>query len=169
MIKQRSELPHLPPDMIAQVYQSLEERRNINTHSGEDPKFVYEYMAATPKLVEWLHANIDKNADWAVQYFTGKITAHTDWIFDDHKLNYLVDLGGNDIKTHWFDADGNVIHTAVCTLGWYELTVNVPHTVEHVPGWRISVTHNSKLEKLAARAGLVPDQRDSVKDYGFKT
>lgn len=168
MIKHRTELPHLPPDMIAEVYKSLEERRDLNTHTGDDPKYVYEYMAATPKLVEWLQNNIDKHVDWAVQYFTGKITVHTDWVFDDHKLNYLVDLGGDSPKTFWFDADGNVIYTAVCEVGWYELTVNVPHGVEHVPGQRISVTHRSRRDTLATRAGLVRDERDSIKDYGFK-
>jgi hypothetical protein len=46
--------------------------------------------------------------------------------------------------------------------------VNIPHTVEHVSGRRISVTHRSRRDTLADRAGLTRDDRDVVKDYGYK-
>jgi hypothetical protein len=166
MIKHRPELPHLPADMIAEVYTALEERKDLSTHSG--PEFVYEYMSATPALIEWLKANIDNNVDWAVQYFTGTIPAHSDWVFDDRKLNYLVELGEANPDTYWFDKDGKVIYTAKCNVGWYELTVNVPHSVGNVVGRRISVTHRSRRDTLASLTGLVRDERDAIKDYGFK-
>lgn len=168
MIKHRPELPHLPHDMIEEVYKSLDARQNVNTHSGTDPEFVYEYMSATDSLVDWCKKNIDHTVDWAVQYIHGSIPAHADWAFDEHKLNYLVDLGGGQPATHWFDLDGKIIYTANCELGWYELTVNIPHTVEHVSGRRISVTHRSRRDTLADRAGLTRDDRDVVKDYGYK-
>lgn len=168
MIKHRPELPHPPKEIIDEVYKALEARNNVNAYSGEDPYFLYEYMNATDKMIQWCKDNIDKNVDWAVQYFTGDIPAHSDWAFDDHKLNYLVDLGGGSPETYWFDADGKVIYTAVCELGWYELTVNVPHSVGHVSGQRISITHRSKRDTLATRAGLERDERDVIKDYGYK-
>ena len=142
MIKPRPELPHPPKEIIDEVYKALEERKNLNSYSGENPYFLYEYMSATDSLAQWCKKNIDHTVDWAVQYIHGSIPAHADWAFDEHKLNYLVDLGGSSPETYWFDAEGKVIYTAVCELGWYELTVNVPHSVGYVSGKRISIASN---------------------------
>ena len=177
MIKYRPDLPNLPPEMIAEVYKSLEQRKNVSIYSGTDPAFYYEYMDSTEPLLQWCRQHIHKELDWAVQYIHGTIPAHTDWVYSLTKLNYLVTLGEPDPYnplwapplTHWFDKDGNVTHSHLCSLGWQELTVNIPHLVDHVPGKRISVTHRSLYNTMADRGKikLDPNQRESVKDYGF--
>ena len=166
MIIHRNDLPPLPEYLIEEVYKSLEQRKNL--YSYGDLFFLYEHMDATPLLKQWLFSNIDPVKEWSVQYFTGHIPAHTDWIFDDTKLNYLLTLGGKDTYTHWYDDDRNKVFSVKCEPGWHELTVNIPHNVDCVLEPRISITHKSIRDTIGYKVDNTPDRIDlSVKDYGF--
>ena len=177
MIKLRPDLLAVPESMLAEVYKSLEQRKDLTTYTGIDPVFVYEYMAATEPLAQWCKHNINPELDWAVQYIHGTIPAHTDWVYEVTKLNYLVTLGEpspyNPLwpspLTHWFDKDGKVTYTHRCELGWQELTVHIPHLVTHIPGKRISITHRSLYNTLADRGEVeLAEEGESIKNYGFK-
>jgi hypothetical protein len=118
----------LPDDMIALVYQSLEQRRNVVSFS--EPTWEYEYMDVVHDLKIWLNRNIIAKPTWSVQTLRGAIPQHKDWAHDELKLNFLVDPGNPDTTTVWYSDTGELLYEAhLVPRTWNSLAVNVNHTV----------------------------------------
>ena len=122
--------PTLPADVAVEVYRSLEQSKNKKVFAGTD----YAWMDPTPALEHWLNTNISDKLTWGVQYLANKIDAHVDeYVPGGVKLYYLVDVGSNNVHTHWHDAEGNSIYRhCLQAHKWYRMRVDVMHSVDNI-------------------------------------
>ena len=160
--------PRIPEELIQEVYDSLKNPCAYITSGAsiDNKNWQYDFYEPTNALNQWLVDNIQPRGPWrgfAVQTLTGDVPAHTDWPHEATKLLYLVELGGQDIHTSWYqtkqedflkpatNAGGAVVDPSLCTEDnllfraqfethkWYELKVNVLHYVDNIETTRISV------------------------------
>lgn len=58
----------------------------------------------------------------------------------DFAYNYLLEPGGENIKTRWWKDDQVIFSKVFTPLTWHWLNVSVPHDVEKVSSERVSIS-----------------------------
>ena len=56
-------------------------------------------------------------------------------------INYVIDAGGDNVVTKWYDSDDNVIETKVVEeKKWYKMKTDIDHTIEGMTSDRLMLT-----------------------------
>lgn len=130
------DLPKIPENLIDPL-DKIE--LMVNAFPDKDYAHTYASYVVPSKLVEYLQPYFSYPIMVRYQVIKKDLEVHTDIGSDDYKLNYLLDLGGNEVVTKWWDNDEVVHQQLLETNTWYSLNVKVPHNVENVTSPRVSI------------------------------
>lgn len=137
---ERDDLPIIPPDLILPIDTIVTHK---NVFKFLDYAHTYASYLPNKDLVEYIESLFGKRMVVRYQVINNKLKIHTDFNNVDMKLNYMIDPGGDDIATRWWDSlEGNkIVHEVVCEPNkWYNLNIRAPHDVTRVTRPRISIT-----------------------------
>lgn len=138
-------LPHLPNDMIDQLSE-METYDNV----FPDPSVVDTYASYVVKdrLQEWSQSLFDYPVVARWQVSKKDLPVHTDFGIVGFKYHYVLNAGGKNVKTQFWDKDHrNIIYDIVCKPNtWYNLNIDVPHNVVNITEPRIGITIRRKTE-----------------------
>lgn len=115
---------------------NLDEQYNINTS-------VYDQFEVQPEVInaiaEQLSFNIGSN-QVIYQVLRAGIPKHTD-ARRYGIINYVINAGGDNVVTKWYDSDNNVIETRVVEeKKWYKMKTDIDHTIEGMTSDRLMLT-----------------------------
>lgn len=129
-------LPKVPEDLVNEVLKA-EQNPNIFVH----PEYQnYRLHQCTRPINVWAHPLFGWKHIVGVQYMKNNVKIHTDFN-RTVAYNYILDQGGNDVATCFYDSDNNLIERHVIEpFRWHRLNVSTPHSVEGITGTRISIT-----------------------------
>ena len=133
--------PQIPPELISTL------SKNVDDYQTKG--FGLPYQSATEyywwsddnneKINAWCKENISRDMYFAFQ-FMKNLPIHKD-VVTKVKLSYIVDPGGDDVTTTFYDEKRAVTHSYVIEpLRWHVLNVGNFHSVSNVSGQRFSVT-----------------------------
>lgn len=142
MITKKILLPKIPDNIIQEVYNSIESGTN-QAFDGDNAKYrldFYAWIAANNAVQEWCTSNISPDIYWGIQVIDQDMPIHQD-LGTESKFNYIIELGGDNVVTNYYDEEENVIESIVCSAyEWYILNVKIKHDVKNVISRRISIT-----------------------------
>ena len=137
-------IPPIPIDLLPEVYKSL-----LGTNIFVTPNDVYYIYQATPILRDFLSTYFDNQLyNFRVQVIHADTAAHIDHNRND-AINYIVETGGNNVTTSFYDDATVPIESHVINaLRWHTLKVCVKHSVNNITHPRIAVTVHIPWNKL---------------------
>lgn len=133
-------LPRLPNEIIEKINFNFDEYSAPITR-GEPGIYTWS-DSFNQEVNAWCQANICADVYWAFQIIRGDLDAHKD-IGTKTKFVYLLETGGDQVSTRWFDDDHNLVDSIVLEAHrWHILKVDAYHDVVGVkPGaTRFSLT-----------------------------
>lgn len=133
-------LPRIPEHFIPEIYSTIDRGRNI-TYDG--PNIIYKekfekyygWYLMPESLQQWFRQNISPDIYFGIQVITEQMPIHKDVGADpksrtELKFNYLIDTGGNNVRTCYYDQEENLTATYVLEPHvWYMLNVRELHAV----------------------------------------
>ena len=137
-------LPKLPDAIVSEVHSSIEQGVN-RAWEGERAKHkldMYAWIPANDAVQDWCRTNISPDLYWGVQVIDANLPMHKDH-GTEIKFNYIIDQGGSNPITTYYDDNEVVIDSYTMELNsWYILNVAANHGVTGIiPGERrISIT-----------------------------
>lgn len=137
-------VPALSTDLVDEVYKSV-----LGENIFVVPNDTYYIYKATPKLQDFLSNYFDKNLyNFRVQCIRHDIGIHVDHNRNT-AINYIVDCGGQNVETTFYDDFGNITETLVIEkCRWHSLKVDTKHSVSNVKSMRLAVTVHIPWNKL---------------------
>jgi len=132
-------IPKLSDNLLSEIQESIEE--NKNWFFKEDYEY-YQRHEATLKLREWsaIIFHRIKNRKTCVQVVHEGIHIHKD-IARVSTYNYLIDAGGNNVETCFYDDNFSLIKSIkIEPFRWHKLDVSVNHNVINIQRPRIALT-----------------------------
>lgn len=154
LIKFRDNYPQLPNDLIPYVYKSIEGTDLFPNASAIFPGKPTYKLYEQPKIIR----------NWFASEVMPLITSYTGMIEDTklprvmahvitngskiHKdlgkirgLNYILDLGGPNVVTTFYEKDYTKIHSCVLpAFRWHEIQTDVFHHVTNIQTKRVALT-----------------------------
>lgn len=133
-------LPNIPNELI----NSLEE---IETFRNVYPNKSFSHTYASYEVPSRLHEFLCQYFDYSIcvryQIIKNKLPVHIDKGTTE-KFNYIIDPGGEEVKTRWWDDLLDPKHIR-CEFvleknEWYYLNVSLPHDITEIVSPRISIT-----------------------------
>lgn len=93
------------------------------------------------ELSKWCKENISDDVEWGVQLYVGShMPLHVDPGYSV-KLSFIVDLGGDNAVTEFFDKDMNLVYSRVIEPNrWFLIKTDVLHQVRNIESHRFTVT-----------------------------
>ena len=130
------DLPQVPKELILPIEQVLELE---NIFGGKSKN--YTIHEVQDDLRVWLQKIFPNNIKFRYQTLVDGVPIHRDR-GRDTALNYIIDTGGENVQTVWYDKDKvKITHSVILTSGvWHELQVNHYHTVTNIQGRRFAIT-----------------------------
>ena len=106
---------------------------------GDNP--VYSTYRVSDELQTWVQSFFKLPIIVNYQIINGQIPIHKD-IGRTKCWNYLIDVGGPNVATQWWNDDETEVIRSVVFRGhcWYSLNVGIKHNVTNVEGNRIAIT-----------------------------
>jgi len=136
-------LPRLSDNIINEVYNSIDQNSNLWDRETVPLKLnMYNWMPANDVVQDWCKFNISPDLYWGIQVIDANLPMHKDH-GTEIKFNYIIDQGGSNPITNYFDDEGKLIDSyTLMPHTWYILNVAVNHSVLNIePGKkRISIT-----------------------------
>lgn len=132
-------IPKLSDELISEIRESID--KNKNWFFKEDYDY-YKRYEATVKLREWsaIIFHRIKNRKTCVQIVNEGIHIHKD-IARVTTYNYLIDPGGDDVQTCFYDDYHNLIKSVKLEpFRWHRLNVSINHNVINIERPRIALT-----------------------------
>ncbi len=129
--------PSLPESIIQEVYKSTQNPNIFYVQKSQNEYGLYE---ATDLLKEYTHKIFSFQHKTRVQKIHKDLFIHKDF---ERGLayNYLIDLGGDNVETCFFDNDFKLVETHVIKKhAWHTLDVTVFHSVKNVTHPRLAIT-----------------------------
>jgi len=126
--------PKLPAELEEHV-------RNFVLQQTPRPS-TYSWFHADEVISDWCSKNICEARGWGIQVMRHNLEPHCDR-FSKTKINYWIDLGGDNVITSWVDPLDNdvIIESIVCDAKtWYILDVGRTHKVSGLTGHRIGIS-----------------------------
>ena len=139
-------------DYIPQVPQNLiDDLAKIESYENvfPEPEYADHYSShvAQKNLEEWGQQQFDYPVKTRYQLVRQNLPIHEDVGIIGTKYNYLITLGGSNVKTRWWDnvnEPNNMIYEKTWTNEdinqWYQINIAVPHQVVNMEEPRISIT-----------------------------
>ena len=122
----------------------IDERKSFNLDDQYNiESSVYDQFEVQPNVIELIKKQIDIDIDDDLiryQVLRNGIPKHTD--AKRHSiLNYIIDNGGNNVITKWYDSNNNVINqVTVPEKKWYRMKTDIDHTIEGMTSDRLMLT-----------------------------
>lgn len=140
--------PTLPEELVGDVYESMQ---GENFFSDRVTDTTYSIYLAVPRLNDYLKTlfrtysgdkrfDHDDQCTLGVQKLDGFKRVHRDF---SRKVayNYILELGGNDVKTCFYDHRGNQIAEYVIVPNrWHLINVDILHCLKNLESPRIAIT-----------------------------
>lgn len=134
-------LPKIPDNILALINPNFDlyEKKDAGRHGN-----IYTWSDSfNQEINSWCQQNICNEMYWGFQIIRGDLKPHIDNV-TQVKLTYLVDTGGPDVVTEWYDQDNVTVLDSVVLEPhrWHILKVDTPHGVKNtVTGSvRLSIT-----------------------------
>lgn len=120
-------LPPIPENLLDQL------PRDFDSYQRKDPgKWGDGYKwtdSHNQDINAWCQANICDSMYWGFQIIKSDLAPHID-NGTKYKLVYLIDTGGPDILTEWFDQELNQVDSVILEAKrWHMLKVDSLHSV----------------------------------------
>lgn len=132
-------LPSLTDEQIKSAISCI---GNNGANTDEEVRMVsfYEWYKLNDELQFWLHENIYAGDCWGIQEVRENLLPHKDRNTGTRIL-YIIDDGGDEVRTHFHDDDKNIILTVKMEVGkWYLMKTDVMHSVTGVESIRRALT-----------------------------
>jgi len=126
-VERLEQYPPLPEEITAEVYLSLETGpRCVMKEYGSDKNY---WVPCNQLLQDWLDKNISSTIAWSVGIAHDGIHLHTDLgVPGGRKFYYLIQPGGPDVITSWYDKNGNTVWQEKFEPHvWYGIKVDLLH------------------------------------------
>jgi hypothetical protein len=132
-------LPKIPQEIIDTVIKDAGIHRQHHNASVYGSYTWSDYH--TVELNSWCKANIGDDMYYGIQLMTADIDRHTDR-GTKIKLNYLIDTGGDDVITNFYDQDQETLIESyqIEPLRWHIFKAESPHEIVNITRTRISIT-----------------------------
>ena len=115
---------------------NLDEQYNIKTS-------VYDQFEVQPEVVSAITKQLSFNIHpdhIRYQVLRAGIPKHTD-AKRYGIINYIINAGGDNVVTKWYDSDDNVIETRVVEeKKWYKMKTDIDHTIEGMTSDRLMLS-----------------------------
>jgi hypothetical protein len=138
-------IPNVPNNLI----KSLEEIESYeNTFPYKDHTHTFASYIANDDLTDWVQSFFTKKMLVRYQVIKQKLIIHTDIGITGIKYNYLLETGGEAVKTRFWDSVENPSEILFETVSkkhqWHYLDIGIPHDITEVTSPRISIVAREK-------------------------
>ena len=121
-----------------------EERKSFNLDDQYNiESSVYDQFQVQPNVVKLIkdQINLDLHDNLIIyQVLRNGIPKHTD-AKRKSILNYIIDTGGNNVITKWYDSNNNIINQLVVPeKKWYRMKTDIDHSIEGITSDRLMIT-----------------------------
>lgn len=134
-------LPRIPDNILALINPNFDlyEKKDAGRHGN-----IYTWSDSfNQEINAWCQQNICNEMYWGFQIIRGDLKPHTDNV-TQVKLTYLVETGGPNVVTEWYDQDHVTVIDSVILEPhrWHILKVDTPHGVKNTvaDSVRLSIT-----------------------------
>jgi hypothetical protein len=108
----------------------------------------YASYAVPDKLSKWIQQYFEYPVITRYQVIKKQLPVHIDWGITGIKYNYLLETGGENVKTLWWDSVDDPKEIKFETISklniWHTLNIEEPHSISEINSPRISVTVRKK-------------------------
>lgn len=149
MILNYLDWPPVPEELYADVERIIANNQDeIAKYTGESYE-VYKFYPIDGALLEWIRANLPIKLGSHMQcchlhVMTGRIKMHVDANFERYKCNYIFKLGGDNVRTDFYDETEKNLLESNCVEAsrWHQFDGQIFHEVWNItPGdARIAIT-----------------------------
>jgi hypothetical protein len=133
-------LPKIPNELISSIVE-IETFRNFFPNKAFS--HTYASYEVPDRLCTFLRRYFEHDICVRYQVIKNKLPVHIDKGTTE-KINYIIDPGGKEVKTRWWDNLSNPKHIVCESIleknEWYYLNVSLPHDITEIVSPRISIT-----------------------------
>lgn len=135
------DLPSIPDEWLP----SLEEIKQLPPYSPpvlEEMNLYYLRQLTDNRVINLLqpYFEFDITGHIFYQYIGKNLGIHTDF-GRKTAINYIIELGGNNVITKWYDENNQVIEQHIIEQKrWHKLIVDVKHNAENITSDRYAIS-----------------------------
>lgn len=132
-------LPTIPQEIVDTIIQNPEVHRKATNQVKHGDFYIWSDYN-NQSLNAWCQENICAEMYFAFQMMNKDVPIHKDNITKT-KLSYLVDTGGNNVITSFYD-DNHILLDSYCIEPnrWHILKADTCHAVDNISNVRFSIT-----------------------------
>jgi hypothetical protein len=131
-----TEIPNIPDELLSEVYKSIHEHENVFVHNFYSN---YQIFNLTDELIQFIKLKFN-NHIIQVHVIKNVLAIHKD-INRTIAFNYLIDCGGNNVETCFYDKKLKLIEKIkIEPFKWHKLDVSTFHNVINLERPRIALT-----------------------------
>ena len=140
-------LPQIPLHLIDDL-ETIKTRTNTAANNSNAKGNHYASYNTSKELKEYLQSFFKEEAMIKYLVISKPLPLHIDAGTPEYKYNYVIQLGGDNVETIWYDSmndSRSTLHKVICDANkWYSICNGIPHTVTGLTSTRIIVTAKSK-------------------------
>jgi hypothetical protein len=140
-------LPAIPQDLISEILRDTNQHlshNNIVRHGQDAPVYIWSDLG-NEAINNWCQKNISAEMYFAFAMMPTDVYIHKDKSLQI-KLNYLIDPGGNQVLTNFYDDDHNLLASYCVEPGrWWIINANVFHSVTGLESGRTRFSVTGKI------------------------
>lgn len=126
-----------PPKSLLLPLNEIEQLENL--FPNKDYAHVYASYGVPLPLAEWAQDALQMKAIVRYQVIQADMEPHIDLGNQQWKYNYILDAGGDNVKTRWWK-NKEVVYEHICEENvWYALNILQTHDVVGVTSPRVSL------------------------------
>ena len=123
---QKIDLPKVPEHLIM-PFKDMQSLPNQFINKKAD--HTYKIVEINSDLQEWVEEIFQVPCVTKYQIINQDLPYHKDYGEESFKFNYLITLGGPDVKTFWKKSDQIVAELKAEINTWYKIHVHIEHAV----------------------------------------
>lgn len=139
-------LPKVPDDLIDDLG-TIRSRKNMFDYT--EYEHIYASYLVSKDLQEFIQSQFSYPVLARYQVIGAKLPVHCD-IGVEEKYNYIIDTGGKEVFTRWWDSLENpetiIFESHTPAKIWHKMKVDVPHDITEIERPRISIQVKEKPE-----------------------
>ena len=141
------DFPDIPDDLLRLSFDELKTNcRFVGNQTAMDQEIYGAFVdTQAHQLIRVIRPYFDFNIHAIIYQYIGKnIIMHKD-LHRTEAWNYLIDTGGDDVVTNWYDDEKNLLHSEVIPpRTWHKFNTGLFHDVNNITGKRFSITINKE-------------------------
>jgi hypothetical protein len=149
-------LPRIPDELIPNIYQSITNGTDMtydgpNIRLKEEFGSYYGWYKPSDDVQQWFSTNITPEIYFGIQVIKERMPIHRDFgptpeSMTELKFNYILDTGGDNVVTNYYDKDKNLIQSYILEPHiWYILNVRELHNVDNIELGRSRISITGRL------------------------